>query len=122
MRQQYGFSLKAAVRCTAEDRSALANMRKQLNASGQPALKLKTNSRDRATRLAISSPELVQPVQWPVLGRQVHHLCVGNGSAVPLRHREQRTVDGSLASTSIERLLSGFGPPERTTAYVRSTS
>ena len=35
---------------------------------------------------------------------------------------EQRTVDRLLASTSIERLLSGFGPRERTTAYVRSTS
>lgn len=31
---------------------------------------------------------------------------------------EQRTVGGSLASTSIERLLSGFRPSERTTAYV----
>ena len=43
-------------------------------------------------------------------------------SAAPIRRREQRTVDGSLASTSIERLLSGFRPRERTTAYVRSTS
>jgi hypothetical protein len=44
------------------------------------------------------------------------------GSAVPIRRREQRTVDGSLASTSIERLLSGFRHSERTTAYVCSTS
>jgi hypothetical protein len=44
------------------------------------------------------------------------------GSAAPTRSREQRTIDGSLASTTIERLLSGFRPRERTTAYVCSTS
>ena len=45
-----------------------------------------------------------------------------NGSPVPVRRRGQRTIGGSLASTSIERLLSGFRPRDRTTAYVRSTS
>ena len=45
--------------------------------------------------------------------RHFDGLAVSSGSAAPIRRREQRTVDGPLASTSIERLLSGFGPRER---------
>ena len=55
-------------------------------------------------------------------GAEFEGTADNSGSAAPIRRREQRTVDGPLASTSIERLLSGFGPANGMSAYVRSTS
>ncbi|HRD84021.1 MAG TPA: transposase [Rubrivivax sp.] len=67
-----GFSLHAAVRCSADDRQgleqlcrcitrpALANERVQTNAAGQVVLKLKTAWRDGTTHLVMSPLELMQ--------------------------------------------------------------
>lgn len=67
-----GFSLHAAVRCSADDRHgqeqlcrcitrpALANERVQTNAAGQVALKLKTAWRDGTTHLVMSPLEFMQ--------------------------------------------------------------
>ena len=66
-----GFSLHAAVRCTADDRQvleqlcryitcpALANERVQTNAAGQVVLKLKTAWRDGTTHLVMSPLEFM---------------------------------------------------------------
>ena len=67
-----GFSLHAAVRCSADDRQALAqlcrtitrpalaNERVQTNAAGQVVLKLKTAWRDGTTHLVMSPLEFMQ--------------------------------------------------------------
>ena len=67
-----GFSLRAAVRCAADERQALeqlcryitrpalANERVQTNAAGQVVLKLKTAWRDGTTHLAMSPLEFMQ--------------------------------------------------------------
>ena len=67
-----GFSLHAAVRCTADDRQALeqlcryitrpalANERVQTNTAGQVVLKLKTPWRDGTTHLVMSPLEFMQ--------------------------------------------------------------
>jgi len=69
-----GFSLRATVRCDADDREvleqlcsystrpALASERVQTNAVGQAVLKLKTPRRDGTTLLVMSSLELIQRV------------------------------------------------------------
>ena len=75
-----GFSLHAAVRCSANDRQALeqpcrpitrpalANERVQTNAAGQVVLKLKTAWRDGTTHLIMSSVEFMQGVAAQVAG------------------------------------------------------
>ena len=67
-----GFSLRAAVRCAADERQALeqlcrcisrpalANERVQTNASGQVVLRLKTSWRDGTTHLVMSPLEFMQ--------------------------------------------------------------
>jgi hypothetical protein len=85
-------------------------------------LALKTPRHDGTTHLPISPLEFIPPgIELPPYGRQIRSSYVRWGSAVPIRRREQRTVDGSSVSTSIERPLSGFRLRERTTACVCST-
>jgi hypothetical protein len=79
-------------------------------------------SNERFLRSAIFATSRRTPAPWVDRSLVLEVAAVCNGSAVPIRRREQRTVDGALASTSIERLLSGFRPRERTTAYVCSTA
>ena len=67
-----GLTLRAAVRCGAEDRQALeqlcrhitrpalANERVQTNAAGQVVLKLKTAWRDRTSHLVMSPQKFMQ--------------------------------------------------------------
>lgn len=69
-----GFSLHTAVRCSAEDRQALAQLcryitrpalvdeRIQTNAAGQMVLKLKTPLRDNTTHLVLSPLEFMRPL------------------------------------------------------------
>jgi hypothetical protein len=79
-----GFSLRAAVRCEADDRQAperlcryitrpaLANERVQSNAAGQLVLKPKTNWRDGTTHLVMSP--LDAPVPQSASRRRVRSL------------------------------------------------
>jgi hypothetical protein len=79
-----GFSLHAAVRCTADDRQALeqlcryitrpalANERVQTNAAGHVALRLKTPWRDGTTHLVMSPLEFMQRLAALVPGPRLN--------------------------------------------------
>ena len=84
-----GFSLHAAVRCTAEDRQALeqlcryltrpslANERVQTNAAEQVLLKLKTAWRDGTTQLVMSPLEIMQRLAARVPRPMLHLIGFG---------------------------------------------
>ena len=84
-----GFSLHAAVRCTADDRQALeqlcryitrpalANERVQTNAAGQVVLKLKTAWRDGTTHLVMSPLEFMQRLAERVPRPRLHLIRFG---------------------------------------------
>ena len=79
-----GFSLRAAVRCAADDRKALeqlcryitrpalANERVQTNAAGQVVVTLKTPWRDGTTHLVMSPLEFMQRLAALVPGPRLH--------------------------------------------------
>ena len=89
-----GFSLRAAVRCGAEDRQtleqlcryitrpALANERVQCNAAGQVVLKLKTPWRDGTTHLVMSPLEFMQRLA-ALVPRPKLHLIRFHGVLAP---------------------------------------
>ena len=84
-----GFSLHAAVRCSADDRqaleqlcrfitrAALANERVQCNAAGQVVLKLKTPWRDGTTHLVMSPLEFMQRLAALVPRPRLHLIRFG---------------------------------------------
>ena len=114
-----GFSLHAAVRCAADDRQALeqlrryitrpalANERVQTNAAGQVVLKLKTARRDGTTHLVMSPLEFMQRLA-ALVPRPRLHLIRFHGVLAPNAKLRELVVPQQPAAPAQKVKLAEF--------------